>query len=291
MSNKLLKLLSLLFAVALVAAACGSDSTDASEQTSSTEGAPTCEGESDGVLQLGGLLPETGNLAFLGPPEFAGAELAVQDINAAGGVNGEDVVWSPGDSSDNGDVANATVDRHLADGVDAVIGAASSGVSFTVIDKLVENCKIHFSPANTSPDFTDYEEDDLYFRTAPSDILQGKVLSDLIIEEGSTTVGLMALQDPYGEGLLNFTKLPLEEAGAEVVVDFVYDPGAQNFDAEVDQMVSADPEAIVVIGFDETSQILTGLFEAGFTPDVKKIYLVDGNIGNALGEKLSLIHI
>ncbi len=296
MSNKLLKLLSMLFAVALVAAACGSDSEttddadtgdsgEAAAASSTEEAAPTCEGESDGVLQLGGLLPETGNLAFLGPPEFAGAELAVQDINAAGGVNGADVVWSPGDSSDNGDVANATVDRHLADGVDAVIGAASSGVSFTVIDKLVENCKIHFSPANTSPDFTDYAEDDLYFRTAPSDVLQGKVLSDLIIEEGSTTVGLMALQDPYGEGLLNFTKLPLEEAGAEVVVDFVYDPGAQNFDAEVDQMVSADPEAIVVIGFDETSQILTGLFEAGFTPDTKKIYLVDGNIGNALGEK------
>ncbi len=52
-------------------------------------------------------------------------------------------------------------------------------------------------------------------------------------------------------------------------------------------MVSADPEAIVVIGFDETASILTGLFEAGFTPDVKKIYLVDGNIGNALGEKFA----
>ncbi|MDH3707423.1 MAG: ABC transporter substrate-binding protein [Acidimicrobiia bacterium] len=247
------------------------------------EAAPTCTGESDGVLSIGGLLPETGNLAFLGPPEFAGAELAVQDINAAGGVLGADIEWFPGDSSDNGDVANQTVDRHLAEGVDAVVGAASSGVSFTVIDKLVEACKIHFSPANTSPDFTEYEEDDLYFRTAPSDVLQGQVLADLIVAEGSTTVGLMALQDPYGEGLLNFTKLPLEEQGAEVVLDFVYDPTAPNFDAEVEQMVSADPEAIVVIGFDETAQILTGLFENGFTPDVKKIYLVDGNVGNAMG--------
>ncbi|MGI9602709.1 MAG: ABC transporter substrate-binding protein [Acidimicrobiales bacterium] len=251
------------------------------------EAAPTCTGDTDGVLKLGGLLPETGNLAFLGPPEFAGAELAVADINAAGGVLGADVEWFPGDSSDNGDVANQTVDRHLAEGVDAVVGAASSGVSFTVIDKLVGACKIHFSPANTSPDFTDYDEDDLYFRTAPSDVLQGRVLADLIVEEGSTTVGLMALQDPYGEGLLNFTKLPLEEAGVTIAADFVYDPTAPNFDAEVEQMVSADPEAIVVIGFDETAQILTGLFENGFTPDVKKIYLVDGNIGNALGANFS----
>ncbi len=321
--TKAWRLLAVLFALSLVAAACGSDSAGTDEPSESTEEstdtsteeepmddeeepmddeeeamddeesmddhstAPSCTGESDGVLTIGGLLPETGNLAFLGPPEFAGAELAVQEINAAGGVNGADVVWSPGDSSDNGDVANLTVDRHLAEGADVILGAASSGVSFTVIDKITGNCKIHFSPANTSPDFTDYDDDNLYFRTAPSDVLQGRVLADLIAQEGSATVGIMALQDPYGEGLLNFTQIPLEEQGAEVVESFTYDPGAQNFDAEVNRMVAADPDAIVVIGFDESSQILTGLFENGMTPDVKKIYLVDGNIGNALGANFS----
>lgn len=316
MGNKsLAKLLSLLATLAMTAAACGSsdaedavndaagevtdatdDSDDAADEPAednaaagegTVEAAPSCTGESDGVLQIGGFLPQTGNLASLGPPEEAGAALAIKEINEAGGVLGEDAVFMPGDSSDNGDVANQTVDRHLSEGVDVILGAASSGVSFTVIDKLVEACKILFSPAATSPDFTEYPDGDLFFRTAPSDVLQGRVLADLIIEEGSTTVGLMALQDPYGEGLLKFTKLPLEEQGAEVVADFVYDPKAQSFDAEVQQMVTANPEAIVVIGFDETASILTGLFEAGFTPDVKKIYLVDGNISNALGEKFA----
>ena len=261
---------------------------DAMEEESATvEAAPSCTGETDGTLQIGGLLPQTGNLAFLGPPEEAGAALAVEEMNAAGGVLGNDVVFSPGDSSDNGDVANQTVDRHLSDGVDAILGAASSGVSFTVIDKITGACVIHFSPANTSPDFTNYDDDDLYFRTAPSDILQGRVLADLIVAEGNSTVALMALQDPYGEGLLNFTVAPLEEQGAEIVEQFTYDAAAQNFDAEVQRIVAADPEAIVVIGFDETSSILTGLFENGFTPDAKNIYLVDGNIGNALGEAFS----
>ena len=59
-------------------------------------------------------------------------------------------------------------------------GAASSGVSFTFIDKVTGACKIHFSPANTSPDFTDYDDNGLYFRTAPSDVLQGALLGDLI---------------------------------------------------------------------------------------------------------------
>ena len=332
--NRLWRLLALMLAFSLVAAACGDSDDDEGAETETTEAAaeteeesddameeeddameeedsmeeddameeeedameeesgtvqaaPSCTGDSDGTLQIGGLLPQTGNLAFLGPPEEAGVALAVEEMNAAGGVLGNDVVFSPGDSSDNGDVANQTVDRHLADGVDAILGAASSGVSFTVIDKITGACKIHFSPANTSPDFTDYDDDDLYFRTAPSDILQGRVLADLIVAEGNTTVGLLALQDPYGEGLLNFTVAPLEEQGAEVVEQFTYDPAAQNFDAEVQRIVAADPEAIVVIGFDETSQILTGLFESGFTPDVKNIYLVDGNIGNALGEAFS----
>ncbi len=85
----------MLVGLSLVAAACGSDDaatddTTAPEETSAPEGttAPAPEGGSDGVLTLGGILPETGNLAFLGPPEFAGVEAGVADVNAAGGVLG-----------------------------------------------------------------------------------------------------------------------------------------------------------------------------------------------------------
>ncbi len=271
----------LLVGLALVAAACG----DEDEKKSDGGEGALCEGESDGVLHIGTVLPQTGNLAFLGPPEFAGVELAVADINAAGGVLGKDVVLTQGDSGDTStDIANQTVDAGLAAGVDAFVGAASSGVSFTFIDKLVENCKIHFSPANTSPDFTTYADGGLYFRTAPSDVLQGRVLADLMIAEGVTNAVFMAMQDPYGEGLLKYSSEPFADQGGEVVDSFTYDPTLATFDAEVDRVVTADPEALVLIGFAESAQILTGLFESGFTPDVKKIYLVDGNIGDALTE-------
>lgn len=284
--------------LALLAAACGDDDDDDSAATTTTEGdggggfevgaAPTCTGESDGVLSIGGLLPETGSLAFLGPPEFAAAALAVEEINEAGGVLGADVEYRPGDSGDTStEIATQTVSGHLDAGVDAIIGAASSGVSFTVIDQITGACKIHFSPANTSPDFTEYDEDNLYFRTAPSDVLQGRVLADLMVEEANATAAIMALQDPYGEGLLRYTKEAFEDQGGDVPVDLVYDPQAQNFSAEVDEVVSAATDAIVVIGFDESSQILTTLFEAGVDPAETKIYLVDGNIGNALGKNFT----
>lgn len=269
------------------------DGTDAPDTTDGDGGetvqaAPACTGDSDGVLNIATVLPETGNLAFLGPPEFAGAELAVQEINEAGGVLGADVTLDQGDSGDTStDIANQTVDRQLAAGADAFIGAASSGVSFTFIDKLVENCKIHFSPANTSPDFTTYADDDLYFRTAPSDVLQGRVLADLMIEEGVATASFMALQDPYGEGLLEYSTSYYADGGGEIVDQFTYDPQAAEFSAEVDRVVSGDPDGLVLIGFEESAKILTALFEAGFTPESgKHIYLVDGNVGNALGQQL-----
>ena len=303
--SRWLRLLALLIGVTLVAAACGDDDdteAEGDEGTTTTEeeggasaappigeAAPTCQGESDGILRIGGLLPETGDLAFLGPPEISGAQLGIADVNAAGGVLGKPAEYRPGDSGDGDpDIANPTVDGHLAAGVDAILGAAASGVSLNVIDKITkENCKIHFSPANTSPEFTEYDDGELYFRTSPSDVLQGRVLSDLIVEEGHSSVALLARQDSYGEGLLQFTKEPLEEQGAEVVVERVYDPEAQTFSAEVDEVISADPDALVMIGFAESSIILNDLFEQGFTPDEKGIYLVDGNIGNALGEEFS----
>lgn len=269
---------------ALLAGACSDDD---GEEAGDDTGEGTETEECVGEVKIGTLLPETGSLAFLGPPEFAGAELAVKDINDAGGVLGSDVALSQGDSGDTTtDIANQTVDKHLNDGATAIIGAASSGVSFTVIDKITGAGVIEFSPANTSPDFTEYDDKGLYFRTAPSDVLQGRVLADLLIDDGYSNVFIFALQDPYGEGLLKYTKEPLEAAGA-TVGDVVYDPNASNFTAEVDQAVTAKPEAIVLIGFDESTQIIKELIAKGIGPQEVPLYLVDGNIGNALGENFT----
>jgi ABC-type branched-subunit amino acid transport system substrate-binding protein len=291
------RMLALIAILALVMAACGTDDDTATEEPADTGDdatEPAEEGteeeeveevESDGILTIGTILPETGSLAFLGPPEFAGVELAVQEVNEAGGVLGNDIELMQGDSGDTTtDIANQTVDRHLGQNANVIIGAASSAVSFTVIDKITQAGVIMFSPANTSPDFTDYDDNGLYFRTAPSDILQGRVLAETIIDDGNATVGLMALQDPYGEGLLENAVMVLENSGAEVTDQIVYDPQAQNFDAEIQQLASSDPDAIVVIGFDESSRILSTMIEQGLGPEDKMVYGVDGNIGNALGE-------
>ena len=197
-------------------------------EAESSEAAPPAVNEADGTLTIGTLLPETGSLAFLGPPEFAGVGLAVQEINEAGGVLGQPVVQSDSDSGDTTtDIATQSVDRLLGENVDAIIGAASSGVSFTVIDTIAAAQVVQLSPANTSPDFTDYDDGGFYFRTAPSDVLQGRVLGDLIASDGYTNVAIMQLDDPYGAGLTENVTTSLEASGAALALDpVVYDPSA-----------------------------------------------------------------
>jgi hypothetical protein len=231
--------------------------------------APVTGATSPEPLIIGTLLPLTGNLAFLGPPEVAGAKLAVEDINAAGGVLGQPVQLLEGDSGDaSTDTATQTSDRLIQAGADVIVGAASSGVSLTVIDAITGAGVMQISPANTSDQFTTYNDNGLYFRTAPPDTLQARALADLIIEDGNNTVGILALNDPYGTGLAENTVNNLLDAGLseDDIVSITYDPQAANFDSEIQEMVDFNPDAIVVIGFEESSRILQGLNSNGIGP-------------------------
>ncbi len=284
--------LAVIGAGALALTACGSSNDTASSPKSSSSGASSAAGgqdAADGVFTVGTLLPQTGSLAFLGPPEFAGVGLAVKEINEAGGVLGKPIVKIDSDSGDTStNIASSSVDRLLSQKADVIVGAASSSVSKTVIDKITGAGVVQFSPANTSPDFTDYPDKGLYFRTAPSDVLQGRVLGDLIVADGNQTVGILALQDAYGTGLSKNVAEAVKGSQGKVTPDpVIYDPKAAEYSAEVAKIKAADPDAIVVIGFDESAKIIQELVKQGIGPQQgKKLYLVDGNIGNALGTKL-----
>ena len=266
----------------LVLTACGGSSDTASTSPTKSGSATAPAGaKGDGTLKLGTLLPQTGSLAFLGPPEFAGVGLAVKDINDAGGVNGKQVEVTNSDSGDTStDTASQSVDRLLSNNVDAIIGAASSSVSLSVIDKITGAGVLQISPANTSPELTDYADKGLYFRTAPSDVLQGRVDGDLILADGNTTLGILQLQDSYGTGLGDAVQESFEGGGGQVVQKVVYDPKAASFSTEVGKIKAADPEAIILISFEEAKKIIPELVKQGIGPDKKKIYFVDGDIAN-----------
>jgi ABC-type branched-subunit amino acid transport system substrate-binding protein len=279
-----LKTVAVLGAASLALAACSSESEDTTasataEETSAEATAEATEECASTSLVLGTMLPATGDLAFLGPPEFAGVELALQEIDAAGGVLGSPVTYIEGDSGDTTtDIASQTVDSQLAQGVNAIIGAASSGVSLTVIDKITSNGVVQFSPANTAPILTTYADNGLYFRNSPSDVLQGAVIAQDAVDAGFTKLAVVARQDPYGEGLAAATVKNFTEAGGTVTTDLLYDPAAPSFEAEVAEIKAGKPEAVAVIGFEESVKLIQEMIKQGVGPGDVQLYLVDGNL-------------
>ncbi len=218
----------------------------------------------DGTLTIGTLLPQSGDLAFLGPPEIAGVQLAIDEINAAGGYAGKDVALVQADSGDGTpNIAPGETDKLLKGKADAIVGAASSSVSLSVIDRITQAGVVQISPANTSTAFDTYADGGLYFRTAPSDVLQGNVMANLVLGDGYENVAILARQDSYGEALANAVKGFYEEGGGEVVEFKLYDPNAASFSAEVNALKAADPDAIILISFDETKKIVPELIKAG----------------------------
>ncbi|MFI6758409.1 ABC transporter substrate-binding protein [Micromonospora sp. NPDC050417] len=222
-------------------------------------------------LKIGGLLPQTGDLSLAYPPMAAGAKLAMREINDAGGVLGEPAIWVDGDDGTNPDVAKATVAEHVAAGVHVIIGAGASGVSRAVLPDVVAAGLVLFSPSNTDAGLTTIDDQGRYFRTAPSDILQGRALADVIMRDGSQKIAIVARKDSYGEGLQGNVRAELERAGiaADRLKLLSYDPPAKpdsppvDFSAGAQEIKQFGADAVLVIGFGESAQVIKALDSAG----------------------------
>ncbi|WP_084103927.1 ABC transporter substrate-binding protein [Demequina sp. NBRC 110056] len=258
-------------AASLALAACSSDG-----EESGSEGS---EGSGSGdALKIGTVLPLTGSLAFLGPPEVAGVDLAIQEINEAGGVLGSDVEVIHEDSSDtdNPQIASQSVSSLISDGVAAIIGAASSSVSLNIVDDIAAASIVQISPANTSTALSGYS--DFYFRTAPPDTVQGDALGNLILNDGIENLGILLFADDYATSLRDVVTGVVEGAGGTItygVSGDEFQTDAANFESIVQDVLATNPDGILVIAFDQTKAIIPALVGAGFPSD--KLYLTDGN--------------
>lgn len=294
-----MRLVAILAVLALAVAACGGDGDTGAEETeTAAETETTTEMETEAVgernnvdeeLKVGTVLPQTGDLAALGPPMIEAVNLAVQQINEAGGVLGTDLNLVEGDSGTNESVASDTVNQHLRDNVDAIIGAASSRISLSIIDRVTGAEVVMCSPSNTGAAFTDYEDSDpgYYFRTAPPDNLQGPALAQVITQDGYSQVGIIALNDEYGQGFADFLSQGLEEQGATVVANVAYDPAGTEFSADVQQLADANPDAVALIGFPDTgSTILQEMISQDLGPQSIGVYGADGMQSDTLGESV-----
>lgn len=284
-------------ALALTLAACGDgddddtaaeepEETPAEEETPMEEETPA-EDEldidrpgRDDKLDFGYILPESGPLAFLGAPQITGVEMAVEDINAADGVLGQDVTLASGDEAGDAAIARDTAARHINAGVDAVIGAAASGMSQEIIQVLFDNQIVQCSASNTSPAFSDQENNGFYHRTVPPDQAVTPVIVDEVTADGHTNVAIAARADDYGVALADLVEAGLQDVGASVAVRQDYDPNATEFSAEASAITGENPDAVVIVAFGEGATLIRQLIEGGMSAD--QIYGADGLFGPTL---------
>jgi ABC-type branched-subunit amino acid transport system substrate-binding protein len=234
------------------------------ESLASTTAAPPFPGAAKRkppALKIGGLMPHTGRLAYRSAPRFAGARLAVQDLNAAGGVLGQPVEWVDGDDGTDAAVAAATVDRLVGLGVQVLIGASSSSVTKAVIPKIAAAGRILISPSSTSDELTTVADNGLFFRTAPPDTLQARALADVIMRNGPRKVAILAREDAYGLGLQKNVKANLVSAGmADGSVELItYPTNTEDFAAIATRIREAAPDGVLILGYDETALIVKAL--------------------------------
>lgn len=255
--------------MALLVVACSGDDDDPTPTTTISPTTTTiAERVSDGVLKVGAFLPLTGPGAAFGPPMIEALDDAIGEINAAGGVLGDDVELIQLDEG------AGTIEELLAQDVDAIVGPASSTLALSALGPAVDQDTgvVTCSPMATALALDDYPDHDLFFRTVPSDSLQMLTIAGRAQGTGAQSVAVGYLDDPYGRGLEESfveamdERLPVTSIGFGADQDDLADVAAD--------LLADDPGVVVVLGdADDGSRLLLSLDEA--TDDPPQVLIND----------------
>ncbi len=191
----------------------------------------------DILIGVGG--PLTGPNAAFGAQLQKGAEQAAADINAAGGINGEQIKIELGDDVSDPKQGISVANKFVADGVKFVIGHFNSGVSIPASEVYAENGILEITPAATNPVFT---ERGLWntFRTCGRDDQQGAIAGKYLADHfKDAKIAVIHDKTPYGQGLADETKKALNAAGVTEVMYEGVNVGDKDFSALIAKMKEA----------------------------------------------------
>jgi ABC-type branched-subunit amino acid transport system substrate-binding protein len=257
-------LLALISAVIVACAGTGGDTPVADDSDQPVADNATASGE---VIKVGALMPMTGDLQAFGETSLNGVNLAVDEVNAGGGVLGRPLEISVGDTQT---AAQPSIDAAQklvsVDGVVGIIGALSSGNTIPVAQSVTSTNQVpQISSASTSPVITTLEDNDFLFRTVPSDAYQGVALSQIVQEEGLDNLAIIYVNNDYGQGLADSFQAAFEDAGGTITGSVPYEKGQPSYRGELQQLASEGATALTLIGYPENGiTILKQSLEEGF---------------------------
>ena len=221
----------------------------------------------DGVLRIGTLFPNTGELSYLGGGQAAGVAVAVKEINDDGGVLGKPVEVLARDS---GDVTTATIEASIADLVtaqaDVLVGPSSSVLAERVIPKLVAAKLPMISPAATSVRLSSMASNGYFFRTIGSAALEGTALAKTI-GGGKARIAIIYFDDDMGRAVLGRMRAELAASGSLVSVQKI-DAVTKDPVPIVAAVKAATPDDVVFVSpfsaMEQNTGMITQLTAAGF---------------------------
>jgi branched-chain amino acid transport system substrate-binding protein len=213
-------------------------------------------------------------MAPLGPAQAAGIQLAVDDVNAAGGVLGQSVLVLEGDSGDaTSQVASQSVDRALEGKVTAIIGATGSAVTSMVLDKVVGAGVVDLSFADSSSALTDRSDRGLFFRTAPPDTFEAEVLAASVWRAGHRSVDVVHSPEATGAPLLAAFVSQFQTLGGTVRAQISYDGRSPDPVGVAGRLSASDAAALVVLGAVDLRPLVDALEQAGAGPSSRPLYV------------------
>lgn len=194
--------------------------------------------------------PMTGQYASFGAQMKAGAEMAVADINAAGGVNGEMLKLEIGDDACDPKQAVAVANQMAGNGVVFMAGHFCSGSSIPASAVYAEEEIIQISPASTNPAFTDERPGPGIFRTCGRDDQQGAVAGKYLQENfADAKIAFVHDKTAYGKGLADATMAVYEAAGGKPALYEAYTAGEKDYTALVSKLKSEGVGVLYVGGY------------------------------------------
>ena len=220
----------------------------------------------DLTLTIGALVPESGALEKFGPAVSAAIALAAQDVNDANAnltVNVE--TRDSGDST--GTTAEDAATELLAARATVIIGGLSNGISKKVIDKITDAGVVEISPANDSPDFSNYDDSQLYWRTSPSCALEGSALGAEMADRVDGSIAILSEDVLCGAVLPRSVSETFLRGGGEVLYQESIDEDATGLDDKIAAAIEAKPDAVAIVGSKQAEKIAKAFIGAGYSGD------------------------
>ena len=201
-------------------------------------------------VKIGVAGPLTGSNAAFGTQLKTGADLAVADINAKGGVLGKQISETVVDDACDPKQAVTAANQLVGDGVVLVDGHFCSASSIPASKVYADNGVLEISPASTNPQYTDGSSSDLIFRTCGRDDQQGKVAADYIAAHfKGMKVAVLDDNSTYGKGIADQVRMNLKKLGIVDSYDTSYTAGDKDYSALISRMKQAGIQLVYVGGY------------------------------------------